>query len=263
MKGNNLITIRESSARIPIGVWLLSVSVLGLGYSGTLISFLTAPMYEQVPTTLQQLADAVKNGEYSCGTIPDGQSMFFQGEKSPDIKILREHIEKNPDSLMIDPSAIVNKMKNERFAFISPEIFVKGRVMPLYEGTVSLSEENFITLIAAYFLKKGFPYKSSIDKIIIRLFETGIIQRVTEKEYLALQEYNKEVGPLKLEELTGSFVILFVGYLPDGIRMLDDDTTEFTGIGVTKVKPIEFVDLPIWLQDQVTTLKMAMFEENL
>ncbi|XP_023218912.1 uncharacterized protein LOC111621084 [Centruroides sculpturatus] len=71
------------------------------------------------------------------------------------------------------------------------------------------------------------------------------------------------IGKIRALVDTGSCrTIIRRDQLPDGIRMLDDNTTESTGIDMTKVKPIRFVDLPIRLQGQVTTVKTAVFENN-
>ncbi|XP_067122531.1 probable glutamate receptor [Centruroides vittatus] len=213
LQGSNLNSIRENSSRISIGVWLLSISVLGFSYAGILISFLTAPIYEPLPRTIHELATAVKNGEYSCGSLPDGVPMFLQGSESAEINILKNYIDEHEEMMMLEPSAIVEKMKNERYAFIGPEIYIRGRVMSSFRGKTYLSEETFVTFLAAYLLKKDFPYKDAMNNIIFRLIETGIIKRITEKEYPIIPEIVDKVKPLKLEELAGSFVLLLLEIL--------------------------------------------------
>ncbi|XP_067122543.1 uncharacterized protein [Centruroides vittatus] len=99
MKGTNLNNTMGYSSRLSIGLCLLLISVLGFGYSGTLISFLTTPSYEPAPRTINELATAVKNGEYSCGTIRNRIAFNLPGNKSTDIEILRNYMEKNPDML--------------------------------------------------------------------------------------------------------------------------------------------------------------------
>ncbi|XP_023212891.1 ionotropic receptor 93a-like [Centruroides sculpturatus] len=192
MKGTNLNNTTNYASRLSIGICLLSISVLGFGYSGTLISFLTTPSYQPAPRSINELATA--------------------GNKSTDIEILRSYLERNPDTLLSDPSAIATKIENERYAFIASEFYLRAKVIPLFHGRSTLSEENFRIFITGYLLRKDFPYKRAVNKIITRLFEAGIVKRITEKEYLPLHEGKDEVHPLKLEELVGSFVVLVIGY---------------------------------------------------
>ncbi|XP_023212623.1 uncharacterized protein LOC111615445, partial [Centruroides sculpturatus] len=214
MQGTNLSDTTGCSSRLSIGVCLFSTSVLGFGYAGTLISFLTTPCYEPAPKTINELATAVKLGEYFCGTFSRSAiSSYLKGKKSTDTEILIDYMERNPDKLTRYASVIASKMKNERYAFISPEIFSRGRIMPLFQGKLSLSVDNFKTILSGYLLRKDFPYKRTTKKIITRLFEVGIVQRIIRKECYSQHEDKDKVHPLKLEELAGSFVVLVIGYI--------------------------------------------------
>ncbi|XP_023225479.1 uncharacterized protein LOC111626365 [Centruroides sculpturatus] len=122
-------------------------------------------------------------------------------------------MERNPDMLTHSASAIASKMKNERYAFITTEMFARGRILLLFQGKSSLSEDNFKSILSGYLLRKDFPYKRSINKIITRLFEVGILQHIVGKEHYSQHEDKDKVHPLKLEELAGSFVVLLIGYI--------------------------------------------------
>ncbi|XP_067122547.1 glutamate receptor ionotropic, kainate glr-3-like [Centruroides vittatus] len=166
MKGTNLGNTTSCSARLSIGICLFSTSILGFAYAGTLISFLTTPSYEPAPKTINELAAAVKLGKYFCGTYSQKAiSKYLKGRKSAETEILIDYMKRNPDKLTPYATVIASKMKNERYAFISSEIFASGRIMPLFQGKSSLSEDNFMTIVAGYLIRKDFPYKRSINKM--------------------------------------------------------------------------------------------------
>ncbi|XP_023231147.1 glutamate receptor ionotropic, delta-2-like [Centruroides sculpturatus] len=68
-EGMNLYFVKRFPSRFLIGIWWLSIVVIVSSYSGTLMSFLTYPLTESVPRTIEELSNSVLTNEYSCGTI--------------------------------------------------------------------------------------------------------------------------------------------------------------------------------------------------
>ncbi|XP_067131934.1 glutamate receptor ionotropic, delta-1-like [Centruroides vittatus] len=68
-QGENLNSISRFPSRLLIAIWWMSIFILISSYTGTLMSFMTCPIVEPVPSTFDELAFAVASGEYSCGTI--------------------------------------------------------------------------------------------------------------------------------------------------------------------------------------------------
>ncbi|EEC15902.1 hypothetical protein IscW_ISCW012736 [Ixodes scapularis] len=57
--------------RLLPGVWILFGQTLSLGYSGTLISYMAHPGLEEAVDTVAKLAQAIRKGTFTCGTIRD------------------------------------------------------------------------------------------------------------------------------------------------------------------------------------------------
>ncbi|XP_067122294.1 uncharacterized protein [Centruroides vittatus] len=62
--------VNRSSSRIVFGIWLLMTAVLIWGYAGILTSFMAVQTDEPVPKTFDELAGAIKRGEYTCVLLP-------------------------------------------------------------------------------------------------------------------------------------------------------------------------------------------------
>ncbi|XP_067133211.1 uncharacterized protein [Centruroides vittatus] len=65
-QGVNNSNVNRSSFRIAFGIWLLMTTVLIWGYAGILTSFMVVETDEPVPKTFDELAGAIKKGEYTC-----------------------------------------------------------------------------------------------------------------------------------------------------------------------------------------------------
>ncbi|XP_067122515.1 glutamate receptor ionotropic, delta-1-like [Centruroides vittatus] len=207
-QGINLDHIFRDSSRIIIGVWLIIAVVLGYGYSGVLISFLTATNYECIPRNYYELASAVEKGDFSCGISVFSKNTHFKGNQSEIAKTLGDHINQKGNYLNVEDT--VEKINNGLFAYIENIEYVNRVVRKELSGKIITSEDELISYPVAYLLRKDFPYKKHVNKILRRLFESGITEFLRSKEeVIPIQESEDDnVEPLNLNQLLGNFILL-------------------------------------------------------
>ncbi|XP_023237924.1 uncharacterized protein LOC111636817 [Centruroides sculpturatus] len=76
-----------------------------------------------------------------------------------------------------------------------------------------VSDDVLYTSNNAYVMRKGFPHKNKIDKLLSRLFESGIVITFSGGTFVESKlKSSNDWRPLSLEDLFGPFVALIVGY---------------------------------------------------
>lgn len=220
-QGSDLDSINRFPSRFVLGVWLLSALILSFAYSGVLTSFMTATVYEQVPKTFHQLAIAVEEQKFSCGTIPVFKRMYFKDVISGDAKILKDHIEEYDRKL----SEMFKRFQNDRFAVIFPKEYL-DYLKKLAQRTI-ISEDSFSIYLSSYYMRKGFPYKNKINEIIAHLHESGIIDHIrkaanTKDKRIPSYINDDEIHPLNLYELSSCFLLLITGYMLSTICLIGE-----------------------------------------
>ncbi|XP_023229593.1 glutamate receptor ionotropic, delta-2-like, partial [Centruroides sculpturatus] len=215
---------RTLPSRLSVGFWLLSALVLASSYSGTLISFLTAPIYEKAPTTFGELTSAIESGKYSCGAHQEAKRVTFDGFKSGDAKIIKDHIDTNNNWVYSEENA-VERVENERYAYIEGSKLLNKVFKNKLKGRVLESKDSLITFSEAYYIRKGFPFKHALNKIVIRTFESGILDKIeNEKASYYRNEEDIEIKPLTITQFIGSYILLIVGFIIAFICLMGEKT---------------------------------------
>ncbi|XP_067122516.1 ionotropic receptor 93a-like [Centruroides vittatus] len=229
LQGINLDRIVQVSTRIIIGVWLITVVVVGYGYSGILVSFLTAPNYEWTPKNYHELASAVESGDFSCGISNRAKNFHLKENETGIWKTLRDHINRKDNYLTVENS--IEKINSGRFAFIENIGLINKFIRKELYGKIVISEDVLATYSVAFVLRKDFLYKKQISKIVRRMFESGISEFLRSKEQ-TIPIYEKDnLAPLNWNELQGSFILLITGYVLSMICFVRE-------LVVRKIKPI-------------------------
>ncbi|XP_067127521.1 glutamate receptor ionotropic, delta-2-like [Centruroides vittatus] len=210
-QGADLNNLKRLPSRLSVGLWLLSLLVLGYSYSGTLISFLTPPVYDTAPTTFGELASAVQNEKWSCGSSENSKFVIFKGVNSGVTKILMDHIDSNNN--WINPEEIIKRIRSDRFAFIDASNIVNKKIIPELKGRILKSTDSLMTFSEAYYLRKDFPYKDDLNKMYVRrMFESGVTENIEKKTFRKRDNDDNEITPLDTTQLSGCFFLLVVGY---------------------------------------------------
>ncbi|XP_023234707.1 glutamate receptor ionotropic, kainate 4-like [Centruroides sculpturatus] len=209
-QGGNLNNVKRLAARIMIGIWLLSVVVILSCYNSKLTSFMTSPIIDLVPRTVQELALTVKNGEYVCGVLPGGPiQKFIMSSELDDVKVLANHIRQRNNYFNVKDG--FQRVLEGHFALIGYDDTFKVFMKKHGSEKFLLSRDAFATFTTAYISSKEFPYNNAVSKIVSRLFEAGIIDFHT-KESNEIAE-SSAVRPLTYEDFLGPIFLILCGYM--------------------------------------------------
>ncbi|XP_014243481.1 ionotropic receptor 40a [Cimex lectularius] len=225
-------------------MYLVSTYVIGDMYSANLTSMFARPAREKPITTLEQLDKAMAFKGYqllaerhsaSHAILENGTGLYksIWDKMKGQLEYLLDSTE--------DGMKIVKKEKN--FALIG------GRETFFYDTRrfgvhyFHLSEKLF-TRYSAIALQIGCPFIHNFNEILMRLFEAGVLTKITEDEYQKLKEKQPSKAPKKQTEvgegkvqkendtrlkamsmktLQGAFYVLIVGYIMAGAALLGEN----------------------------------------
>ncbi|XP_023229228.1 glutamate receptor ionotropic, delta-1-like [Centruroides sculpturatus] len=204
-QGINLDCIKRFLSRFMIGIWCLSIVILGSSYRGTLMSFMTYPVTEKIPNTFDQLANSILTGEYSCGIA--SKSVLWQSiqnSKLKSAKIISDHIIKNNN--FIELNKAIEKVQKERFALIFTDYLLKNKLRNNLDNFV-FSNDNLFTFMEAYAMRKSFPFRPHIYEMTSRIFDSGIIEKI---DYAEQSRTNKvsEFRELSIKDIISPTLIV-------------------------------------------------------
>ncbi|XP_067131936.1 glutamate receptor ionotropic, delta-2-like [Centruroides vittatus] len=210
--GGNLGSVVRFPSRLILSVWLLSIVVLVSSYSGTLVSFMTCPTFEKVPRTVDELADAVQKGEFSCGCMKQNSFHgFLLKTKSKSTISLGHHIIDNDNRFPVEEG--IKKVLEGRFAYILDEFGI-NQVMKKYgHQNFLLSVDSFETFTKAYAFRKDFPYVKNFNNIISHMFDAGLTSKDFGLETVSKVADKKGIRPLMLNDILSPLALLFMGYV--------------------------------------------------
>ncbi|XP_023223665.1 glutamate receptor ionotropic, delta-2-like [Centruroides sculpturatus] len=209
-QGINMDSVKRFKSRLLYSIWLLSVVVLMGSYSGTLMSFMSYPLTESVPKTFEELAIAVRNGEYSCGTVgKNAMWSYIKNSNNRRDKIFKDHILRHNHFFSFWTAS--DKVKKERFALIMSE-YGANKLIEKEPNKYIISADVLVTFVQSYAVRKGFPFKKKLSKTIIHLFEAGIVERKDYAESSKLLKYS-EFQALQLPDIISPMILLSIGFV--------------------------------------------------
>ncbi|XP_073998875.1 ionotropic receptor 40a isoform X2 [Rhodnius prolixus] len=236
-----------------VTLYLVSTYVIGDMYSANLTSMLARPAREKPISNLEQLYQVMKYSDFqllvekhsaSHAVLENGTGLYksiWEKMKSQPIYL----IESTEEGMLL-----VREQKNVAL--------IGGRETFLYETRrfgahhFHLSEKLY-TRYSAIALQIGCPFVHNFNDILMRLFEAGVLTKMTQEEYRKLEdtrpsnEEKKDVGEgrgqaesedthrmaASMEMLQGAFFLLLAGYLVAGLILF----AEWCSIG--KFKPVK------------------------
>ncbi|XP_023228184.1 probable glutamate receptor isoform X2 [Centruroides sculpturatus] len=231
--------VNRLSSRIAFGIWLLMTAVLIWGYAGILTSFMAVQTDEPVPNTFDELAEAIKRQEYTCVVLPHAyinrylkesgtkHARLFVTESEKHIFVMNAKVRQNATLMKkffkdyVDSKA---KSHREAKAFknkLFTDILIKDRMVVIgtffaenlvaiaYGSNYVKSDDVLSTVYKGFAMRKGFPYKKQVNKLIRRIFETKIFKI---EEVLNVPSFEDAAKPLSVADLYGALGILVIGY---------------------------------------------------
>ncbi|KRT80465.1 hypothetical protein AMK59_7590, partial [Oryctes borbonicus] len=199
-------------------------------YTGSIIAFITIPLYPETIDTVQQLL----SGRYRIGTLDKGgwQFWFTNSTDAASQKLLKK-IELLPD--------IQSGLKNITKAFFWPYAFLGSRAQLDYivqtnftttskRSLFHTSSECFVPFGISIVFAKNSVYKEIIDKGISYIIQSGLMakfQRDIRWDFMrsptgkllqassstSLKNFHVEDRSLTLDDTQGIFLLLGAGFL--------------------------------------------------
>ncbi|XP_067123579.1 ionotropic receptor 93a-like [Centruroides vittatus] len=220
-QGNQLFSPSGNSCRMIVSGWMFAIFIFTASYSGALMSFITFPGYENVPRTFTELVKTAKTGKYTISLNPHNSiyGVILQSTEGTGLA-LKKLIESNKFTYSQLDKNFAIRLMTESVGYITFDLYMKLNLSPLgIENFLISTDQLYVNTIALGIIKK-FPYKKNIDKVIVRLFESGIIMKFENDEVkkksvnrLSHSENSETKHVLNMYDLVGPFLITVVGYI--------------------------------------------------
>ena len=171
------------SATLAIGIWmLLCTMVLVPSYRGTLLSFFYTPFKEKPMDTLAQLNKAMEgnftlglvNQSSSHGIVTTGGGIYDEiWAKMQRTQWLIPQVRKGLERVANDP----------KFAVMANREKLTFERLHLGFEKFHINSEIFFIKFKTIALRNGSPLRTPFDKLLLKLFNAGIINKITLDEY--------------------------------------------------------------------------------
>ncbi|EFX78830.1 hypothetical protein DAPPUDRAFT_320132 [Daphnia pulex] len=208
------------SFRVLMGAWLLAAMVLVNSYSGTVVSYLTAPKMMPSINTLEDLA-----ASQDVGVIVLDNAVFAQDAMeatSGTLKILADQVRHHPDRLLNNIPKGITLLETGHYALPFLQTFCNDFVAKHFkkEGNCRFKTTDPITSSAFFslLLPKNSKLTSEFYLAQIKAWEMGLppywmkisIQQAPKCFNKKRSEAAKK-KPIGMDDLFGAFLILSVG----------------------------------------------------
>ncbi|KAK9877493.1 hypothetical protein WA026_018604 [Henosepilachna vigintioctopunctata] len=217
-------------------------------YSANLTSLLARPGREKTINNLHQLADAMEQRDYklyversSCSLLENGTGIYG--------RIWRLMKQRQPGNFLVETVEDGVKLVRDT----TKVALIAGREtlyfdIQRFDSTHFHLSEKLNTAYSAIAFQLGCPYIEKINKILMAIFEAGILTKMTQNEYeklgkqkqatsegktelapnnqpdnqrnLKSSETNEKLQPISLKMVQGAFYILVIGYIFSAIILL-------------------------------------------
>ncbi|XP_023244395.1 uncharacterized protein LOC111642295 [Centruroides sculpturatus] len=98
-----------------------------------------------------------------------------------------------------------------QFAFVCNSDGLRQFVKEEDRNKFLVSQDSLITFVQAYTMRKNFPFKKDVSKVVTRLFEAGIVEKIDYATKGKLIEFPEFQG-LSMDDLISPLLLLISGY---------------------------------------------------
>ncbi|XP_046447217.1 glutamate receptor ionotropic, kainate 2-like [Daphnia pulex] len=220
----NMVPGGRFSFRILVGVWLLIATVLVNSYSGTVISYLTVPKMKPPINTFEDLAISE---DVELILLADNViTMQIMGAHSGTLKILADKMRRNPDNILRNIQKISESLTTSRYAFPFLKTFCNSFVASVYikEKKCLFKATEPLPFLAGFWslpFPKNSKYTPFFHSALMELWETGLppfwVKNGMPRAPKCFAkrksgENSARQGAIRLDDLSGAFLILGIGF---------------------------------------------------
>lgn len=208
--------VRQRNTVLLLLTWFFGITILANSYKAVILSFITVPRMVGV-RDISDLSEAVKDSSFRC-IIYKGSSRSNAWFESNDdqLRSIGECIKRSEIENLYGISAFVEYSYKK--AFLSNRIVIGN-----YDKNYYISDDSFSLSHIGIAYTKRFCCPRKLESVSIRIFEAGLYQKYFRDRHFRAQlcqpplensDYNATpVSPLMLKDLTGAFLVFFIGYL--------------------------------------------------
>ncbi|KAL3270486.1 hypothetical protein HHI36_021029 [Cryptolaemus montrouzieri] len=228
----------KMATRIFIGFYWVFTIIISASYTGSIIAFVTLPVY---PPTIDSTSQLL-NGRYQIGTLDKGGWVNrFSNSTDPVVEKLMAEVDLVP--------TIEEGIKNVTKAFFWPyaflgskanlDYYIRTKFVPTGKrSSLHVSQECLTTYGVAIVYPKKSEYAHILSASLDRIVQSGLVNKmradtewVTVRSstgtYLAANRGGKnslvvEDRALTLEDTQGMFLLLLLGYIVGGASLLSE-----------------------------------------
>ncbi|KAK7072318.1 hypothetical protein SK128_010299 [Halocaridina rubra] len=213
--------------RIYVGfTWIFGL-IISTAYSANLIAFLSVTQYTAPIDTMKEL---------SRSNLRIGGVAFWKTQFTASIDpVVRNFVEKLETDVQL--SSLFDRVEAGDFALIENKQYLELQAGARYtygsKTTIRIVRECLLPYSIGLAFQKNSPLKANFDILILRLFESGIVQKWKEEVINYFRQQNKDKRmknvikehdtkrqPLSLTQLQGVFYLLGIGYLLAGFFLI-------------------------------------------
>nr|XP_015839670.1 PREDICTED: uncharacterized protein LOC660579 [Tribolium castaneum] len=228
------------ATRLLIGFYWIFTIIVTACYTGSIIAFVTLPVFPATVDTPEQLV----RGKYTVGTLDKGGWQYwFENSTDPITQKLLTRIDFVPD--------IESGLKNTTKAFFWPYAFLGSRAQLDYivrtnfttmnkRSLLHISSECFVPFGVSIIYNKNALYSKIIDQGVLQAVQSGIVDKIKNDvewetmrsasgKLLAANSYGKSLKALTvddraltLDDTQGMFLLLGIGFLLGGASLLSE-----------------------------------------
>ncbi|KAK9884353.1 hypothetical protein WA026_005303 [Henosepilachna vigintioctopunctata] len=226
------------ATRIFIGFYWIFTIIITACYTGSIIAFVTLPVYPQTIDSVSQLLE----GRYQIGTLDKaGWVNRFTNSSDPLVKKLLKKVDLVP--------TIDEGIRNTTTAFFWPYAFLGSRANLDYilrtryvstgkRSLLHISNECLVSYGVAILFPKNSEYEQILSSGLDRILQSGLINKLradvewsimrsgTGKRLPISKEHNNiltlDDRALTLEDTQGMFLLLVIGYVLGGACLLSE-----------------------------------------
>ncbi|KAI3379840.1 hypothetical protein SNEBB_010843 [Seison nebaliae] len=201
-------------ARMIVGSWWFVTLIIMASYTANLTANLTV---KQSSKLIDSLNDLIKAQGYHIG-IRNGSNLhnLFMTSKIPKYKKIKEKIVKDEEASLFytNNEAFNTSLSRENYAIIMD--YSQLKFMTNQNCDLILANERFDPVNLAFAVNNNFEYIDQFNKLIIKMQETGIIERLKDRYWSENKCDEKYVSDntetvMTIEQLKGAFVGLVAG----------------------------------------------------
>ncbi|XP_067126343.1 ionotropic receptor 21a-like [Centruroides vittatus] len=222
-QGNELIQTPGLCTRIVVIGWIFPIAILVASYGASLMSFITFPGYKNIPETFEDLIHCIEHKHFTASTmINSAIDNFIQSStEGIGLRFKKQIEQKRIIALNTDNLNEYERTLQRKHAVIYFNNAIKINAEKMGLNNFVISKDNLFFSIQIWGMRKGFPYKEKINKMLLYCLEAGIYTKflTDELEKVTIKtEINKKIiydinHSLNLRDTSGAFSILLTGYI--------------------------------------------------